>query len=434
MFKLKYNALSLVQILFGFLNSILLLKVFGVSGQTDAYFIGDIILGVMVMLQMMAVEQFMYFYHELKAADLESARSLYAYALSVTLLLGAAALLLLNLFSGAVISLFAYTLDPERLAILKRLFPVFSLLAIFNPLNFLNAKLLNAEGRFAYPYVLSIIPSLFSACALVFVYFSGDNDIMWLLAASVGGGAAAALFGFAAVKACGVPVRLACSHPAAREFVTNSVEIKFGHNINNILAPLITNNMLSAFSPGAVSYFGYAWKIVTAIGNLAAGPSARMFASAVSAAWPAGDPARIKSLTREFLRLIIPLFFVSVAAAYAALPYALELVASARLVAGDIAAIRLMFLALAAWYLAGLVESAFIQICIAARGSRVFVLNNSIFVALYFLAAWSGSRVFGIYAIPLGLIAAQVGSFLLYFRASTGILGRMSSSEKAEPS
>lgn len=432
MFKLKYNALSLVQVFFGFLNSILLLKVFGVSGQTDAYFIGDAILGGAVMLQMMAVEQFMYFYHEQKAGGRENAGALYSYALYITLVLSLAALLLLNVFSGTAIKLFAYRLDPSRVAVLKRLFPVFSLLAVFNPVNSLNTRLLNAEGRFAYPYLLGIIPSLFSTCAMLLMWFLGNSDIVWLLAASVGGGAVAALLSLAAVKACGAPLRLAVSHPAGRELVFNSVKIKFGHNINGMLAPLITNNILSASSQGAVSYFAYAWKIVTAIGNLATGPSARMFASAVSSAWPRGNPGRIKALVREFLRLITPLFSLSALASYAVLPYALALVLSARLAAADIAAIRLMFLALAAWYLAGLVESAFLQVCVAARRSRVFILNNTVFIAVYFSAAWTTRGAYGIYSIPLGLVSAQSVSLLLYYRAAAGALGRMEKARKME--
>lgn len=422
MFKLKYNALSLVQIAFGFLNSILLLKVFGVSTQTDAYFIGDIIMGGSFMVQVMAIEQFMYFYNDLKARDRAGAHGLYAYALFLTLAIGACALVLLNVLSGPVIALFAYKLDPLRLETLKRLFPVFSLLAVFYPLHTLNVRLLNGEARFAYPYALGIIPSLFTAGAMLYVYFTGGSDILWVLAASVCGMAAAALLGLAAVRACGVPLRLSFSHHLGREFVRNSFKVKFGHNINNVLAPLITNNILSSLTPGAVSYFGYAWKIVTVTGNLATGPSAKMFASAVSAAWPLGDTGRIKALGLEFLRLIIPLFTVSVLAAYAVLPHALKAVSSAGLEPNDISAIGAMFLALSAWYLVGLIESSYMQVCIASRRSRIFAINNSVFVALYFGAAFSARERFGIYAIPLGLIVAQLVSLALYRRSAAAAL------------
>lgn len=418
MFKLKYNALSLLQIFFGLFNSILLLKVFGVSNQTDAYFMGDIIMGGAFMVQIMAIEQFMYFYNDLKARDRTSAHALYSYALFLTLAIGVAALLLLNVLSGAVISVFAYKLDPLRLDALKRLFPVFSLLAVFYPLHNLNVRLLNGEARFAYPYALGIVPSFFSAVAMLYVYFTGGSDILWVLSASVGGMAAAALLGLAAVRSCGVPIRLSFSHPIAREFVANSFKVKFGYNINHILTPLITNNILSSFSPGAVSYFGYAWKIVTVTGNLTTGPSSRMFASSVSLAWPRRDISRIKALVREFLRLITPLFIVSVLVVYLVLPYALELVSSTSLALADISSIRAMFLALSAWYLVGLVESAYLQVCVAWRKGRVFALNNSIFVVLYLILALLARERIGIYAIPFGLVAAQLVSLWLYIRSS----------------
>lgn len=422
MFKLKYNALALVQIFFGFFNSILLLKIFGVSSYTDAYFMGDIILGGVVMVQMMAVEQFMYFYNELKAADKADAHALYAYALYLVLLIGLVSFALLNLFSAPVIKIFAYKLDPARLEVLKRLFPVFSLLAVFNPLNFLNSKLLNAEGRFAYPYALGIIPSLFSASALAFLYFSGRSDIMTLLSASVAGNAAAGFLGLWAIRSSGIPVRLAVSHPSARGFVANSFKIKLGHNLKDVLTPVVTNNLLAAFSAGSVSYFGYAWKILVVIGNIATGPSARIFASGISAAWPLRNASKLRALAREYIRIITPLFCLPAAAAYLALPYLLELVSSARLSGADIATIRQMFLALSAFYVIGLVETAFVQICIASKRSGVFIFNNAVFIAGYIAAAWAAKGVFGIYSIPFGLVTAQCASFLLYRYSASGIL------------
>lgn len=422
MFKLRYNALSFVQIFFGFLNSVLLLKIFGVSGQTDAYFIGDIIMGGVVMLQMMAVEQFLYFYNELKAVDRKNAGALYSYSLFLTLVIGGTVLVLLNVLSGPVIRLFAYKLDPARLELLKSLFPLFSLLAVVNPLNFLNAKLLNAEGRFAYPYALGIIPSLFSTAGLALIYAFGCVEIVWLLAASVAGGVISAVLGLAAVKSCGISLRPVSSHPAARSFVSNSIKIRFGQNITSVLAPLITNNVLAAFSAGAVSYYGYAWKIVTVVGNLSAGPSAKMFATAVASAWPLGDAAKLRSLIRQFLSLIIPLFSVSVIAAYAALPSALRLLSSVRLAPEDIHTIRVMFLALSGWYLIGLAESAFLQVCLASKNSAIFIKNNAVFISVYFAAALFARDLFGIYVIPAALMAAQGASFFLYSRACSEIL------------
>lgn len=432
MFKLKYNILSLVQIFFGFFNSILLLKIFGVSVYTDSYFMGDIILGGVVMVQMMAVEQFMYFYNELKAGNVASAHSLYAYSLSLVLVIGAVSFVILNLFSAQVITIFAYKLDPARLEVLKRLFPVFSLLAIFNPLGFLNAKLLNAEGRFAYPYVLAIIPSLFSFCAMVYLYFSGGSDIMTLLAASVIGNAAAGLLGLWAVKSTGIPVRLAASHPLAATFVSNSFKVRFGININNILTPIVTNNFLSSFSPGAVSYFGYAWKIVTVLGNLSTGPSARIFASGISAAWPSRNAGRIRAMAKEYLQLITPLFCLSVLFVYFLLPHVLKLISSARLGGADMVAIQLMFLALSAWYFTGLLELPYVQICLAGKRSRALIINNSIFVGSYVSVASVVKGAFGIYSIPFGLVAAQFCSLLFYFHSASKLLTDGDRGEKGE--
>jgi hypothetical protein len=89
-----------------------------------------------------------------------------------------------------------------------------------------------------------------------------------------------------------------------------------------------------------------------------------------------------------------------------------------------------MFLALSAWYLIGLLESAFVQVCLASNRSRVFIANNTVFVVSYFAAAWTLGGFSGIYSIPFGLIAAQAISLALYYRASSEILADIAGAAK----
>jgi len=61
MFNLKYNILAMYQMVLGLLSSVLMLRVFGVTIQADSYLIACSIITSLQFVQIMFVEQFMFF-------------------------------------------------------------------------------------------------------------------------------------------------------------------------------------------------------------------------------------------------------------------------------------------------------------------------------------------------------------------------------------
>ena len=71
MFKLKYNFLVITQIILGIVNYVLLLRVFGVSIQSDAYLLATSSLTVLVNLVIFPIGQFIHYYNDLKAKSIK---------------------------------------------------------------------------------------------------------------------------------------------------------------------------------------------------------------------------------------------------------------------------------------------------------------------------------------------------------------------------
>src|SRR6185369_13884104 len=114
MFKLKYNAIALYQVLIGLLSSVMMVRVFGVSEQADAYLIACSIIASLQLIQIMFVEQFMFFYNDLKVQSCENARNFYNAAISISLLTGVLFCIVFFLSTTPLIKLFAFGIDGER--------------------------------------------------------------------------------------------------------------------------------------------------------------------------------------------------------------------------------------------------------------------------------------------------------------------------------
>jgi hypothetical protein len=84
------------------------------------------------------------------------------------------------------------------------------------------------------------------------------------------------------------------------------------------------------------------------------------------------------------------------------------MIGSSNLSQQDIQYIQYLFLALAPWYLVGLVESPFISVSIASKRSMVFIATNSVFILAYLSLSILMAPRFGIYTIPMAIAIAQL--------------------------
>jgi peptidoglycan biosynthesis protein MviN/MurJ (putative lipid II flippase) len=184
--------------------------------------------------------------------------------------------------------------------------------------------------------------------------------------------------------------------------------MRLGQNIHNFLINPITNNILALLPTGYASYFYYAQRLHTINNNIVIGPSYTVLNSRVSIHWAGKNLAGIKADIRKFLPPAVLTFMVTTTFAVFLIPTAFRVVGSRHLSQHDIQYIQHLFLALAPWYLIGLVESPFISVCLASKRSMVFIATNSFFIVAYFSLSILMTPQFGIYTIPIAMASAQL--------------------------
>lgn len=406
MFNLRYNFLAVGNVILGLINSLLLIRVFGVSASADAYLIAANILAALQFIQLMFVEQFMFFYNDLRVVDKHNARTFYQSAVTFALLTGVVLYLLFVLAADPILRVFAFSLDLERFALLKQIYLIMVIGTVVDAASAVNQRLLNAEMRFSIPYLLSAIQTVFSVALLGYLTYTHRANVELIAWGRAGGGWVACLAGFFVLGRLGFRPRLSLRHPALKPFIKNSISMRFGHNIHNVLISPITNNVLALLPGGLASIYYYAQRLHQVIGNVVVSPSYAVMHARVSSHWSAQNRAAISIDIRKFLLMGIALFVGATLIAYFCVPLLLPLVSST-IHPKDMVLIQQVFLALAPWYLLAVVESPFLSVSIASKNSLAFICTNSLFITVYFFLAGYLAKSMGIYAIPFSMAMAQ---------------------------
>ena len=423
MFNFRYNLLAILQVFLSVVNSILLIRLFGVSYQTDSYLMAVAIIAALQLLQLMMVEQFMYFYHDLKVKSVKEAHNFYGTTITFGIIVGIVSFIVLWPGVTLIINLFAHDIDPVRFNMLKSILIILIVGLIFNPMNYVNQRLLNAEMKFSLHYILDSMYYIFISLSLVYILFSHNVNIIILAYANVVGLGIAFTLSFLLVRREGISIKPRKSHHLMKKFISNSFSMKLGYNIHNLLFTPVTNNILAFLPIGFASYFYYAQMIVIGISSFVMGPQYRVLLSNVSNFWSEKKLEDIKVLIKRYLKLFLPLFIVSLAITYFLIPWILNLISSGQLSKTDDYYIQMVFLGLAVWYIIVMAEGAFVSVGMASKNSKIFIFTNSIFIVVYFCTSVLLVKSLGIFAIPIAAIIGQSINFILYSSYTFKLLG-----------
>ena len=415
MFKLRYNLLALFQLSLGFIIYVFFIKLFGANDKTDAYFLAESMFSAFQLIQFMFVEQFMFFYHDIKNNSKEQAYDFYKFSVFLSFAVGLISVFFLYLLSDLIVNLFNFGLDDERKLFLKEIWNILIVGTFFTLINYVNIKVLNAENRFSVPYIIEAFPSLCVVLTFVYMFVFSVDKIELIAYAKVVGVSLTAVFSFYFVWKTGIPVGIKLSHTEAKEFIKNSITMRFGHNIHNFLFIPITNNVLSTLPTGFASYYFYALRFARVVHSLVVGPQFRVFQSKVSNEWYQNNKGKVLALMKRYVLIVTPFFLIVVLLIYFLLPVFFFLIGKT-LSNEEISIVRFIFLYLSGWYVIALFESIFSIIGILANDSKVFILTNTLFIITYFLLAFSMKDFVGVYAIPLAAIIAQLVNFAFYTR------------------
>ena len=425
MFNLKYNFLVIIQIIVGILNSVLIMRVFGVSAYSDAYLLAISIFSVFCLILLMPIDQFMQFYNELKVKSLKKSHDFYNCALVFSFFAGIICCLIFHFGLNIIIIFFILVFDFLCFEILMFLLSILTCGLVFYPINGVNERLLNAEMRFSIPYMLVIIPNLLVVLVQILMMINHYINIYYLAYAQALGLFFVSLFGSIYISKTLIRFKFVGWQDYMTKFIKNSMIMQFGNSFWSMTIPVIFNNFLVTFPQGYVSYFYYARKILDIANNFSIGPSKNILRSKISKFVSKSDVESIKKVSKSFLLWGGLVFLVTVVVAYFVQGPVITLITSNKLTPLDLKMISLLFLSLSPWYFIIFLETPYVCVNVQSKKAKTVLFINLSFLIIFASLLPLFRQSIGIYAIAVSLILAQIINLISHTYVANSIIDKM---------
>ena len=425
MFNLKYNFLVGTQIFLNILNISLIMRVFGASAYSDAYLLALSIFGVLVLILLMPVAQFMQFYNELKGISLKKSHDFYNCSLFFSFFVGVVLCIFFTFHLDFVIQIFTKNIDIERFFILKKILIAFLCGLAFYPINAINERLFNAEMRFALPYILQIVPTALVVFTQILMLVFHSYNIVFLAYSQAFGNILVALLGSYYIAKYLIPFKFVKWQDYMNKFIKNSTIMQFGHSFYSITLPVFFNNFLITFPQGYVSYFYYAKKILDITNIFTLGPSRNILGSNISKYMVQKNIEKIKAISKKFLIYGGAIFVIALVIAYYLQKPIIQMITSNKFTNNDLFLISHIFLSLCPWYLIIFCEAPYVSINTQAKKAKSILVINTTFLFIFGILLPFFKPYAHIYAISISLFIAQCFNLFLHQKVTEKVAKNM---------
>ncbi len=431
MYKLRYNILAFLNALLGLAVSIMLIRLFGATDESDAFLIAISIITAITMLQLLFVEQFLFFYNEEKHRDEESAKQFYYSAVIVAIATGIISMIVVTIFSTIIVKLFVGNIDDIRFIKILAVLSILKIGLVAYPVNYVNEKLLNSENRISIPYIVETMPFMLMVLLMIYMGFNPNiASVEILSAARVLGMILGLVIGISAVYRIGffpklVDIKKIHISTLIKKFVINSIYMRGAHNIHNFFVIPIVNNILGSLPEGYASYYYYAYRMVLAVKSVVLGPIYKIYQATIAAEWPKNNAHIIVENTKRFFVTSVPLYIVSILVAYFMLPVVLKYIAGGSLEAHQLENIAYLFLMLGTWHLVMTMELSVVPMLLASKRSITFYFGNTVFIILFYITTKMLLERYGVESIPISGGVAQIINLIIFFAVATFYIKKM---------
>ncbi|MFN8575927.1 MAG: lipid II flippase MurJ [Candidatus Sericytochromatia bacterium] len=399
-----------------------MIKIFGVSYQADSYYLATSIIGSLGLISFMFIEQFLYFYNDVKVNNIDSSKQFYYTVITYTIIFQLIFFIFLNSKMESIISIFSFGVDKERFNLIKIILHIQSIAFFLTPIIQVNNWLFNAEMKFIFPYITQIMLTLSNTFALSYIFLEKNKDIVLISYFSVGFNFLVIIIQNIVLNKNKINFKLSFKHPYFKKFIINSFTMRIGHNIHNFLLTPIITNTLSLLPTGSVASYSYADRIMNINKSLVIGPSFNMFQSKISLLLSEKKYEEIKSIIFNFLKVSISLLLFSSCIIYFIVPILMDFFSQNSISKSNSNQIQNVFILLSIWTLIVTYESSFVQLLIASKNSKIFIIGNSIFICVFSLFILILRDYLGIYVIPVSMILAQFFNNYIYISEALKVL------------
>ena len=426
MFKLKYNVIAGSIVLIQLCSLALMFFIYGLSNESDTFLFTLSIIGSIQLIEVMFIEQFMFFYHKIYKKNQVLAETFYTFSLTLAVFIGLFVFLIIFLIYNIDISYISFGLSDERLIIYNELLKIMLFGLLFYPVLAINDRLLNAKSYFGFSYLLasSMHVFLFLSLLIVFIYpsfgilFLGAGYTLGIIVGAIG----STLF---IRKSFNYDIKFNFKHEEGIDFIKKSLGMRFGHNIFMVLFYPITNFFLAQLPSGFVSLFYYVYRAVIAVFSVTAGPSFKMYMAMLSQLWTRKKILAIKIYSYKYMKSASLLYSIGILLVYLILEFFIPVLIKnyeLGISLHDLFIIKILYILISFWQFIVLFESVYVGILITSQEYKKFIFINTSFIILYSTITYSLIEIVNIYALGIAAVIAQLMSLSLYRKYAKNIL------------
>ncbi len=409
--QLGYSALGACSVAIGLANSILTLRMLGVSGESDVWLLSLAIVATFAFLSQMGVDQFLIFFEHERTRGASHALVFARAACQWAIVSGVVFAILVAVVSPIAVQFFAAGLSSQAKVNTSGIVTAMAAQIAAVPLAHVVRQYLNAQGRYVLSYIVGLWAPLIMTILLLYAYLTSStvSSLAWLVGA---GGLMQMIFCTALVwPQIGGHAPQQGYWRTLRPLIVASLAMRTGHALHNFFSALIINATLSSLSPGAISIFQYASRFASAAAGIAVGPQGGILNAQVSRGWAEHDRRAVTTAAWDFSKRVLPILVAFVVAIWYLLPTIIGLLVPQKMPIDDLV---LAFLILSCWYGIIQMEAVFVAIVVAARRASFFIAVNGLFVVVFSLLSRITLTPWEHANLPLAATAAQLVSIVLY--------------------
>lgn len=420
LFRLRYYILSLFQVFFGLFNSLMLIKIFGVSAESDSIYLTTLIITSLGLIASSFSEQFLYFYTDLKVESKEKSDMFYGFVLFITFISQLIFTIFILLLINKVIFLFTGNIDPYRYNLVNKItlisLPQFFLIPFFQ----INNCVLNANNLIFKNMLTQFLASLILVFVYLYMYLFDNKNILLIPITNVFLSLSFFIMQIILIKKIGVKIIFKFKHELSKKFILNSLSMKIGHNIHNLLTQLIISNVLASLPKGVATSYSYGEKISNILKSILIAPYFSIMQKNIALFFPSKNIYKIKNEIKLFLLKVIPLHIISVIVILV-LMYITKfnlIYFLPKITLKNIYDIGEIFFLISLWNLIIEIEIPYVQIIVSDKKSLVFIVVNSIFIITLYILYNSFLFSKNISGLIYSLIISQIINSILYITFS----------------
>jgi hypothetical protein len=418
MFKFNYNILAAIIVLIQLMSVGLSFLLFGVSKLSDIFFFTMTLVGSLQLIQLMFIEQFMYFFHKVEKHSLSEAESFYHYAATLTLIVGIGTALILYGINAIQPHWLQLGLPQENFYLFHPLLLIMVFGLVFYPLLAVNDRLLNARGMFVHSYLISSSMHIALFITLLIMVIFDLHDILYIGVGYTLGLIIGAFVSSLVIKrSIGFDLKFVFKHPLAKEFFLKSFGMRLGHNIYMVLFYPITNYFLALMPTGSISVFYYIYRAVVALFSITAGPSYKMFMAKMSYLWSKKKYYAMKIHMKRYTAIASIQYIIMGLLGYFLLTIGLSplvIYLNLHLATQEIEGMIKLYPLILIWQFIVIFESSYTGVLIVAQQVKKFILINFLFISLYSVFNYLFIDSNQVFMLAIFACFAQLISMILY--------------------